>query len=98
MALRTTVFVRNVYWDHGDDAIRRPLYHVCKPSNTSSGNLQGIETRPGYSCCGQYISDKPFKDIGYGIASLLGMAKDGILLFELDQLDKKNLAHVAPSM
>ncbi|KAF9167952.1 hypothetical protein BGX20_011453 [Mortierella sp. AD010] len=29
-------------------------------------------------------------------ASILSCAKDGILLFELDQLDKKSLSHVAP--
>ncbi|KAI8362221.1 hypothetical protein B0O80DRAFT_524586, partial [Mortierella sp. GBAus27b] len=33
---------------------------------------------------------------GYLQASLLGRAKDGILMFEMDHLDKKSLAHVAP--
>lgn len=98
--LKTAVFVRSVYWDYGDDTLRRPLYHVCKPSSTSSGSLQGITKYRGHLCCEQLIIEKflTTRTLAMIPASLLGRAKDGILLFELDQLDKKSVAHVAPSM
>ncbi|KAK3819891.1 MAG: hypothetical protein J3Q66DRAFT_438993 [Benniella sp.] len=89
---------RNVYWDYGDDTLRRPLYHVCKPSSTFSGSLQGITKHRGHPCCKQLIIEKflTTRTLAMIPASLLGRAKDGILLFELDQLDKKSLSHVAP--
>ncbi|KAI8600772.1 hypothetical protein EDD21DRAFT_444259 [Dissophora ornata] len=61
---------KNVIWDHADNTARNPLYRVCPPNKSSSGEIQ---------------------------AHLLSAAKDGIVLFEMDQLDKKSRGHIAPN-
>ncbi|KAG0255267.1 hypothetical protein BG011_005230, partial [Mortierella polycephala] len=59
-----------VFWDHGEEVSRKPLYTVRPPGRSCPGEIE---------------------------ASVLSPANRGILLFELDQLDKKSQGHISPN-
>ncbi|KAF9335813.1 Minichromosome maintenance domain-containing protein 2, partial [Linnemannia elongata] len=58
-----------IFWDHGEETIRKELYSLRQPKKSSTGEIRGSE---------------------------MSTAKDGIVLFELDQLDKKAQAQIIP--